>query len=80
LVDDRLTQTVRKVPGLGDIPILGKLFQSSSKNSTKSELLVVVTPKVVRPAPLEPLPAGPEFPEPFLPPAGPPPPEPAPAG
>ena len=80
LVDDRLTQTVRKVPGLGDIPILGKLFQSSAKNTTKSELLVVVTPKIVRPAPLEPLPAAPEFPEPFLPPAGPPPPEPAPAG
>ena len=80
LVDDRLTQTLRKVPGLGDIPILGKLFQSTAKNSTKSELLVVVTPKVVRPAPVEPLPAGPEFPEPFLPPAGPPPPEPAPAG
>ncbi|MGH9782931.1 MAG: type II and III secretion system protein family protein [Terriglobia bacterium] len=80
LVDDRLTQTVRKVPGLGDIPILGKLFQSTSKNAAKSELLVVVTPKIVRPVPVQPLPAEPQFPEPFLPPAGPPAPTAAPAG
>ena len=72
LVDDRVTQTMRKIPLLGDVPVLGKLFQSRSQNSTKTELLVMVTPRIVRPAPVEPLPQEPQFPEPFLQPAGPP--------
>lgn len=36
-----------KVPLLGDIPILGYLFRSTSKSSTKSELLIFVTPKIL---------------------------------
>lgn len=71
LVDDRLTNTARKMPLLGDIPLLGKLFQSRSKNRAKTELMVVVTPRVVHVQPNDPLPPGPEFPERFLPPAGP---------
>jgi pilus assembly protein CpaC len=80
LVDDRLTQTIRKIPLLGDIPILGKLFQSSVTNTAKTELLVVVTPRVIRPAPAEVPPLGPQFPKPFLPPASEPAPDTAPAG
>ncbi len=71
LVDDRLTETIQKIPVLGDIPILGKLFQSRTLSRSKTELLVLVTPRIVRPAPLETLPAGPEFPKPFLSPAAP---------
>jgi len=71
LVDDRLTESAQKIPFLGDIPILGKLFRSRSTNRTKTELLVMVTPRIVQPAPIQPLPAGPQFPKPFLPPAAP---------
>lgn len=37
-----------KVPLLGDIPILGVLFQEQSKTNNKDELLIFVTPKIVR--------------------------------
>ena len=69
LVDDRLTNTVSKIPGFGDIPLIGQLFRSHSTSRSKAELLVIVTPRVVRPSPLEPLPQEPQFPKPFLPPA-----------
>jgi len=51
LLDNRVTEILSKVPGIGDIPILGKLFQSISRGKTNSELLVMVTPEVVRPIP-----------------------------
>jgi len=37
-----------KVPYLGDIPVLGHLFKSNSKTNNKDELLIFVTPKIVR--------------------------------
>jgi type IV pilus assembly protein PilQ len=39
--------SVTKVPGLGDIPILGSLFRSTSRNNTKAELLIFVTPRIL---------------------------------
>ncbi len=71
LVDDRVTQSLQKVPGLGDLPVLGHLFRSRSLNKSKSELLVLVTPHVVKPFGPGQLPKGPQFPVPFLPPAAP---------
>ncbi len=57
LLDNRTTETMMKIPGLGDIPVLGKLFQSRSRNKTNTELLVMVTPELVRPIPAgQPLP------------------------
>ncbi|MEN9705929.1 MAG: hypothetical protein RLZZ393_1808 [Pseudomonadota bacterium] len=38
----------KKVPGLGDVPLLGGLFRSSSKVNNKGELLIFVTPKILR--------------------------------
>jgi len=46
-----LTQTLSRVPGLANIPLLGKLFQSRSITKANTELLVVVTPELVRPIP-----------------------------
>jgi pilus assembly protein CpaC len=66
LVDNRVTELMQKVPGIGDIPILGKLFQSKSLNKSKNELLVIVTPHVVRPLTPDQIPHGPTFPQPFL--------------
>jgi pilus assembly protein CpaC len=58
LLDNRVMETLSKVPGIGDIPLLGKLFQSRSRTRNNTELLVVVTPEVVRPIPAgQPVPA-----------------------
>lgn len=68
LLDNRETQNLEKVPFIGDIPILGKLFQSISKTTTNTELIVIVTPEIVAPIPAGvPLP-GLNYPEKFLPP------------
>jgi len=66
LLDNRTTESLSKVPGLGNIPLLGKLFQSRSITKNNSELLVLVTPELVRPIPKGQ--KGPEvkFPTPFL--------------
>jgi pilus assembly protein CpaC len=57
LLDNRTTETLSKVPGLASIPLLGKLFQSRALNRTNSELLVLVTPELIRPIPAgQPLP------------------------
>jgi len=49
LLDRRDTTLLSKVPGIGDIPILGQLFRSRSINKTNTELLVLVTPHIVDP-------------------------------
>jgi pilus assembly protein CpaC len=67
LLDNRVTKQFEKIPGIGDIPILGKLFQSESLNKTKNELLIIVTPHVVHPLNANEAPPGPSFPYPFLP-------------
>jgi general secretion pathway protein D len=48
LVRDVASDTTSKVPILGDIPVLGWLFKAKSTNSTKSNLLIFITPKIVR--------------------------------
>jgi pilus assembly protein CpaC len=68
LIDNTVTQQLSKIPGIGDIPVLGKLFQSKSLNRSRNELLVVVTPRIVKPSPPAALRASPVFPVPFLPP------------
>jgi len=49
LIDNRVLQTMARIRGLGDIPILGQLFRSRSTKKTTDELVVVITPKFVRP-------------------------------
>jgi pilus assembly protein CpaC len=49
LLDRRATVELSKMPGIGDIPILGQLFRSKSFNRTDTELLVLVTPTIVDP-------------------------------
>ncbi|MCC6239291.1 MAG: type II secretion system secretin GspD [Phycisphaerales bacterium] len=46
LMEDRKTQTVNKVPILGDIPLLGMLFQRNEVSKAKTELLIFLTPHV----------------------------------
>ena len=49
LLDNRATVQLSKIPGIGDIPVLGNLFRSHSVNRTNSELMVLVTPRIVDP-------------------------------
>jgi len=41
------SNTITKVPGLGDIPGIGYLFRNTSRNNTKAELLIFVTPRIL---------------------------------
>jgi pilus assembly protein CpaC len=67
LLDRRTTEQLSKVPGIGDIPILGQLFRSRSINKTDNELLVVVTPHIVDPVHANTAaPAQPQMSAPFL--------------
>jgi len=66
LLDNRARDTISKIPGLGDIPVLGKLFRSKAVNKNQTELMVLVTPTVVQPSDPGQEPPLPEFPEPFL--------------
>jgi pilus assembly protein CpaC len=67
LIDSRVIQSLSRVKWLGDVPILGQLFRSRSVRKTNDELLVVVTPRFVRPAPAGEKVALPDTVEDFLP-------------
>jgi pilus assembly protein CpaC len=64
LIDNRVTDIWNKVPGLGDIPILGAFFKSKSLQKSNSELMVLCT--VHRVSPNTETPPGPKNPEPFI--------------
>jgi pilus assembly protein CpaC len=66
LVNDQVTEQFSKMPGLGDLPILGAFFRSRSISKSKDELLVMVTPHIVHLDSQEKLPPGPQFPDTFL--------------
>jgi pilus assembly protein CpaC len=51
LLNNQITEQLSRMPGLANIPLLGKLFQSRSVSKTSSELLVMVTPELVYPIP-----------------------------
>jgi pilus assembly protein CpaC len=67
LIDNRVIETLSRVPGIGDLPVLGRLFRSRSTQKSTDELLVVISPHFVRP--LEPGTKAqlPEMPASFLP-------------
>lgn len=67
LLNNQITEQLSRMPGLANIPLLGKLFQSRSISKSNSELLILVTPELVVP-----IPAGQKVPEvameePFMP-------------
>ena len=51
LIKNNITESIARFPVLGDIPILGALFRSSSFQNEKTELLFIVTPRLVKPLP-----------------------------
>ena len=68
ILDQRTTDTLSKIPGIGDIPVLGQLFRSKSLDRSTMELMVIVTPKIVDPLNGTALPSTPTpaMPAPFL--------------
>jgi pilus assembly protein CpaC len=67
LLDNRATVQLSKIPGIGDIPILGNFFRSRSINRSDSELMVMVTPRIVDPVQMNsPAPVPPANPLKFL--------------
>ena len=67
LIDNRVTDVVDKIPGFGNLPVLGKLFSSHSTQKSTDELLVVITPHFVRPLSPEEKAKLPDMPATFLP-------------
>jgi len=71
LLDNRENENFQKIPFIGDIPILGKFFQSIQRTHSNTELIVIVTPEIVNPieagAPVPEL----KYPVGFLPPNSP---------
>jgi pilus assembly protein CpaC len=51
LIKSNIVETVKRIPMLGEIPILGALFRSSDFQEGKTELMFVVTPRLVKPLP-----------------------------
>lgn len=49
LLRDNVRESIKKVPVLGEIPILGALFRSSSFQKSETELVIIVTPHLVKP-------------------------------
>lgn len=56
LISDEERRSVSQVPGLGDLPVLGRLFASNRDSKAKTEIVLLITPRVLR-APLRPTPA-----------------------
>ena len=50
LISENVTEIKDKIPVLGDVPFVGRLFRSESKNSQKSNLMIFVTPTIIDPA------------------------------
>jgi len=48
LIDNKISKQISKIPLLGDIPILGALFRNTRYQNNETELMVMVTPKIVR--------------------------------
>jgi pilus assembly protein CpaC len=68
LLTNQMNSTLRKIPGIGDIPILGLLFQSKAAQKEQTELVVMITPHILPRNSSGVSATLPRTPEPFLPP------------
>ncbi len=68
LLNNTVTCTLQKIPGIGDIPILGYLFKSKAAQKNQTELVVMITPHILRRGSTGVTPKLPSLVEPFLPP------------
>jgi len=47
LIQESEQKTVSKIPFLGDLPLIGSVFRSTSSSKTKNELVIMITPKIL---------------------------------
>lgn len=47
LINDEDRRNVNKLPGLGDVPLVGRLFSNNAKDQTKTEIVLAITPRIV---------------------------------
>jgi pilus assembly protein CpaC len=66
LMNNTLNQTLSRIPGIGDIPVLGYLFRSRAYQKDQTELVVMITPQIVRRGSTGVSEALPSIEEPFL--------------
>ena len=66
LINNTMNSTLQKIPGIGDIPILGLLFKSKAANKDQTELVVMITPQILTRNSSGVTPTLPSTPEPFL--------------
>jgi hypothetical protein len=67
-MNNQMQQTMQKVPGLGDIPVLGYLFRSKASQRDQTELVVMITPEILPSNSPGVTPSLPQYPDTFLPP------------
>ena len=71
LLNNTATQSMQKIPGIGDIPILGLLFRSKAAQKNQTELVVMITPEILPQNSPGVTTEMPRLPEPYLPPTDP---------
>jgi pilus assembly protein CpaC len=67
LLNNSMNSTLQKIPGIGDIPILGQLFRSKAAQKDRTELVVMITPQILRSNSTGVTSALPRIAEPYLP-------------
>ncbi|MBI3263028.1 MAG: pilus assembly protein N-terminal domain-containing protein, partial [Acidobacteria bacterium] len=68
LLNNTVTSSLQKIPGIGDIPVLGLLFRSKAAQKAQTELVVMITPEILRRDAAGAASGLPGLAEPFLPP------------
>jgi len=68
LLNNTMNSTLQKIPGIGDIPILGYLFRSKAAQKNQTELVVMITPRILQPGSAGVTKELPRMAEPFMPP------------
>ena len=68
LMNNNMNSTLQKIPGIGDIPILGLLFKSKAAQKNQTELVVMITPQILPRMSPGVTPNLPRQPEPYMPP------------
>ncbi len=68
LLNNTMNSTLQKIPGIGDIPILGYLFRSKAAAKNQTELVVMITPRILQPGSVGVTAQLPRMAEPYMPP------------
>jgi pilus assembly protein CpaC len=55
LIKNNVTETIKRFPGLGEVPVLGALFRSTEFQKDQTELMFVITPRLVKPLSAQPI-------------------------